>query len=440
MRKKVGLFLLVAAFCLLNTNDVQAESLLEHINGLLAAGDSDLIVDETPDQNIRYIGKSPANYIYFNDELWYIIGVFDGKIKLMRKDSLGYLMYDSSDISLNNGGGVNEWSQSKLMNELNGDYLNLNLTEDTLWYNNHSNKQTYVFDHNKVINQKSQDYIVENTWYLGAMGYNPDTGQYYTQYPHVKDSYAIERGTLSGKICTGEYADSAFCNDTVPRTSSWTGKVGLIYGSDIIYSVSDTEKSTRSQCLELASYPYSNKCYDNSYLGRLSGYTISPAAKNGYGNQVVMFSWSNIGVTELIGFRGNMNIFPALYISSDTPIIGGSGTADDPYYVYGNTVRFEANGGSNVDDQYVIPNGTASEPAAPTKAGKSFDGWYEDEDLTTAFDFATAITSDKVLYAKYADIPAEVISNPETNDNMGGYILLMSAASALLTAIKLRKD
>ncbi len=45
--------------------------------------------------NIRYYGASPNNYIYFNCdsypstncELWRIIGVFDGKVKLIRKDN-----------------------------------------------------------------------------------------------------------------------------------------------------------------------------------------------------------------------------------------------------------------------------------------------------------------------------------------------------------------
>ena len=47
--------------------------------------------------NIRYYGASPKNYVYFNCEtypstnceLWRIIGVFDGKIKLIRNGSIG---------------------------------------------------------------------------------------------------------------------------------------------------------------------------------------------------------------------------------------------------------------------------------------------------------------------------------------------------------------
>lgn len=37
----------------------------------------------------RYIGSSPNNYITYNNEVWRIIGVFDGRIKIIRNDSIG---------------------------------------------------------------------------------------------------------------------------------------------------------------------------------------------------------------------------------------------------------------------------------------------------------------------------------------------------------------
>lgn len=38
--------------------------------------------------NVRYYGYDPNNYIYFNQELWRIIGVFDGKVKIIRNEPL----------------------------------------------------------------------------------------------------------------------------------------------------------------------------------------------------------------------------------------------------------------------------------------------------------------------------------------------------------------
>ena len=75
----------------------------------------------------------PNNYIYFNCsdysnqtsstcETWRIIGVFDGKVKIMRGSQIGKYSWDSSAIGTNSGYGVNEWSQADLMKLLNGGY------------------------------------------------------------------------------------------------------------------------------------------------------------------------------------------------------------------------------------------------------------------------------------------------------------------------------
>jgi uncharacterized repeat protein (TIGR02543 family) len=50
----------------------------------------------------------------------------------------------------------------------------------------------------------------------------------------------------------------------------------------------------------------------------------------------------------------------------------------------------------------IVPYGTtASQPVAPTKPGSSFGGWYADAGLTTAFSFATPVTADITLYARW---------------------------------------
>jgi uncharacterized repeat protein (TIGR02543 family) len=65
------------------------------------------------------------------------------------------------------------------------------------------------------------------------------------------------------------------------------------------------------------------------------------------------------------------------------------------------TVTFNSNGGSAVASQSVIDNTTATQPADPTKSGFTFGGWYSDAGLTTSFSFATAITADTTLFAKW---------------------------------------
>ena len=65
------------------------------------------------------------------------------------------------------------------------------------------------------------------------------------------------------------------------------------------------------------------------------------------------------------------------------------------------TVIFNSNGGSTVASQTVKYNDKAKEPTAPTKSGYTFAGWYTEEKLTTKYDFATPVTKDITLYAKW---------------------------------------
>lgn len=66
-------------------------------------------------------------------------------------------------------------------------------------------------------------------------------------------------------------------------------------------------------------------------------------------------------------------------------------------------VSFNSMGGSTVQSQSVADGEKATEPTAPTKDGYTFDGWYSDLALTTAWDFSTdVVTSNMMLYAKWS--------------------------------------
>ena len=65
------------------------------------------------------------------------------------------------------------------------------------------------------------------------------------------------------------------------------------------------------------------------------------------------------------------------------------------------TVTFNSNGGSAVGSQSVLYNMNATAPTSTARTGYTFNGWYSDSGLTTVFDFATAITGNITLYAKW---------------------------------------
>ena len=77
------------------------------------------------------------------------------------------------------------------------------------------------------------------------------------------------------------------------------------------------------------------------------------------------------------------------------------------------TVTFEVNGGSEVEAQQVKDGETAEEPENPTKEGFTFGGWFEDSTCTAVFDFATPITGDVKVYAKWTEIKPD---HPAFND------------------------
>ena len=76
------------------------------------------------------------------------------------------------------------------------------------------------------------------------------------------------------------------------------------------------------------------------------------------------------------------------------------------------TVTFNSNGGSEIESKKVTAGNSVAEPPASTNGDKVFDGWFEDETLTTRFDFNTPITSNVTLYAKWID--NEESDNSET--------------------------
>ena len=280
--------------------------LLEHIIDLYSSEETrtsnGLKKDNTEDQNIRYYGSNPNNYVSFNNELWRIIGVFGNNVKLVRSEKLGNLSWDSSESSVNNGWGVNEWSQSALKNYLNTMYYGG--TSVTCY--NGQNKKEVTCPANKLDNT-SKSLIDNYTWNTGAIewGKASDTLAFY------KD----ERGNLTGLIN----------NDTVERTTTWPGYIGLPYATDWAYA------SGNDICeVNMHSKDSSNKyiCLNDNWMSKGEEYwTLSPRASNVNGIWMVsnfVSVWANSASSPYA-------LHPSIYLKNNVQIISGTGTSSDPY-------------------------------------------------------------------------------------------------------------
>ena len=284
--------------------------------------------DNTSDANIRYEGANPNNYVKFNDELWRIIGVFGDNIKLVRSEELIKLSWDSSDSSVNNGWGVNEWSQADLKEYLNTNYYGGTSVTCYVDYNNSTTTCP-----TGSLNSTSKSMINNYTWNTSAI--NAEDTTILNQEPYALNTvpfYNAERGSVNGKICTSGNQ----CNDAVTRTITWRGYVALPYVTDWAYASSETACATNiNDGYDVANHNYDNMtCKKNNWMHHGSTmneamWMLSPYARSGYACGV----WSVSGDGSVYGVSASyaLSVFPTVYLNTEVKITSGSGTSSDPY-------------------------------------------------------------------------------------------------------------
>ena len=76
----------------------------------------------------------------------------------------------------------------------------------------------------------------------------------------------------------------------------------------------------------------------------------------------------------------------------------GGGTTTTRY-----TVTFDTQGGSKISSLSVTRNNVVKEPAEPTKEGYTFGGWFTSKECTEEYDFASKVTKNITLYAKWTE-------------------------------------
>ena len=249
----------------------------------------------------RYEGKDPNNYIWFNNELWRIIGVFDENshgqsgqnlVKIIRNDSIGGLAWNKSN--------TNDWTQASLMNLLNGAYLNSeNGTGGEYCYGYSTTVPAGNCDYTETgINDTYRAMIENVTWYLGGCSRTSATAEAF---------YGYERG------------------DTVysERPTSTTGYIGLMYPSDYGYSVL---ASSCARTTNLGSYGTASCAGQSWFYGQGYEWTITPFLYH------VLYVDSS-GYFDNDRASYGFSARPVLYLDSSVYVIDGNGSQSDPYII-----------------------------------------------------------------------------------------------------------
>ena len=282
--------------------------------------------DNTEDENIRYYGSDPNNYVRFNNELWRIIGVFGNNVKLIRNEKLGELSWDSSESSVNDGYGINQWGESKDTsgNIYEGADLKVYLNKmyyggtSVTCYNGYNNTTTTC--PTNTLDETAKSSIDNHTWNTGAIQYKTRTD--------TLAFYSAERGTI-GKMCSS----GSYCNDTVTRKTTWTGYVALPYVTDWAYASSESVCETNMQKQD-SSNNYNYICKNNNWMHYGSTYNdvtwyLSPFTNPSNAN----FVWrvNGDGFVRYDFATYPLSVFPTIYLKSNILIESGKGTSSDPY-------------------------------------------------------------------------------------------------------------
>lgn len=246
-------------------------NLLNHVKSLANTDTTNLARDHTV--NVRYIGTNPNNYIYFNDELWRILGVVDGKLKIISTtpyNNTPNTFYDGSVSGTNT-----KFQNSTLKTELN----------ETFYYR---------------IKSKYRSMLVEGNWNVGGIN-----------------------------IWNWQNAVTAY---TTEKETTIQANVGLISATDYAYAIGGSNRTT---CIESSHIGNVNSCNSDNWLysyATTSGmWTINEfTGENGY--TLVVNTDGNIAPN---GIQYTSAAYPVIYLDETVVFISGDGTETNPYRIRG---------------------------------------------------------------------------------------------------------
>ena len=267
--------------------------------------------------NIRYYGANPNNYIYFNCsdysnqssstcELWRIIGVFDGKVKIMRNESIGAYSWDNKVKD-------STWGTAKLMKLLNPGYES-ETVGGSLYYNSGSGNcysgqnnvtTTCNFTSNGLKDNFTKNVIAEQDWNIGPTRQNYVNAEYENE---VKNTFKTYIG--------------------LPNVSDYGYATNLNLCNALLVNYSKSECKNNNWMFYIATGS-KKMAYFINYASNvdadISGFLLINALTEGGNVDVFDNDISDAIPTTL------SDIFPALYLSNLAAINDGTGTSSSPY-------------------------------------------------------------------------------------------------------------
>ena len=285
------------------------------------------------DGNIRYYGSSPNNYIYFNCtdysnqnadtcELWRIIGIFDGKVKIMRNEPIESLARDRTQ-----SGTVSysaNWTRSSINTLLNDKYYNGD-TAGTITYNSGpAGSPSKTIDMSKVglKNSNTRSIISEFTWRIGYGG-------------------------------TGS-ADNIYISEDKAYTSyspNWVGKIALPNLSDYMYA---TDLST---CTAMnAKYGDSAPCTNNNWMHSvITSDTWTLGVTSSTNATKYAYYIPSAGVFSSTTVYYEKAIYPTVYLKTDVMISKKTtGEYRNPYKIIPSGTTIIDNQNVNTLEEYIV--------------------------------------------------------------------------------------
>ncbi len=279
------------------------------------------------DNNLRYIGADPNNYIRFNNEKWRIIGimkvktengVMEERLKIIREDNIegqeDFPKYSWDYKETPN----NYWLTSTLKEMLNGIYYN---SEKGSCYDGRASICDFKEGTIKGINSDSKKMIdTDIIWNIGGCP---------TSYVSTPQMYECERGTDSG---TNKY----LYEWTKENDLNYHNGIGLIYVSDYSYATGGGSIG-RDMCFKQNLFNGLNmECKTDNWLSNINKVEWGIDYRNVTNDVVYYISMDSVDLARKV--TENFGVQPVIYLKSNLKIEDDSnsnyGSIENPYRLY----------------------------------------------------------------------------------------------------------